>query len=89
VSVIVGPPRWDNIGVDLRKTDRAKHAMTDEPNRRPNDRAIARQNRLRDALRENLKRRKSQSRGRTGQATHEASASDLALSKPVERDETR
>jgi hypothetical protein len=42
--------------------------MTDEPNGRPNDRTIARQNRLRDALRENLKRRKSQFRGRIGQA---------------------
>ena len=42
--------------------------MTDEPNRRPNDRTMARRNRLRDALRENLKRRKSQSRGRVDHA---------------------
>jgi hypothetical protein len=39
--------------------------MTDEPVQRPNDRTQARQNRLRDALRENLKRRKSQARGRS------------------------
>jgi hypothetical protein len=62
--------------------------MTDEPNERPDDRAVARQNRLRDALRENLKRRKSQSRGRTGQNTREASAANPAPSKPAERDET-
>jgi hypothetical protein len=41
--------------------------MTDEPTGRPNDRSLARQDRLRDALRENLKRRKAQSRGRTDQ----------------------
>jgi hypothetical protein len=65
--------------------------MTDEPNGRPNLRTVARQNRLRDALRENLKRRKSQSRGRTNPAgpTPEpgASAADAAPSKRVERDE--
>ena len=38
--------------------------MTDAPTPRPNVRSLARQNRLRDALRENLKRRKAQSRGR-------------------------
>jgi hypothetical protein len=53
--------------------------MTDEPNGRPNDRSIARQNRLRDALRENLKRRKSQSRGRIGQA---AASQPNAASQP-------
>jgi hypothetical protein len=42
--------------------------MTDEPDQRPNDRTLARQNRLRDALRENLKRRKSQARGRSDPA---------------------
>jgi hypothetical protein len=62
--------------------------MTDEPNERPSDRAIARQNRLRDALRENLKRRKSQSRGRSGQATRDAFAPNPAPSTPVEQDET-
>jgi hypothetical protein len=62
--------------------------MTDEPNERPNDRIIARQNRLRDALRENLKRRKSQSRGRIDQPTHDASASNSAAPKPLGRDET-
>ena len=41
--------------------------MTDEPTGRPDDRTLARQNRLRDALRENLKRRKAQSRGRLDQ----------------------
>jgi hypothetical protein len=47
--------------------DRPLLAMTDEPTERPNDREIARQNRLRNALRENLKRRKSQLRGRADQ----------------------
>jgi 5-hydroxyisourate hydrolase-like protein (transthyretin family) len=42
--------------------------MTDEPKGQPNDRETVRQNRLREALRENLKRRKSQARGRIGQA---------------------
>jgi hypothetical protein len=42
--------------------------MTDEPEEPPNDRETARQNRLREALRENLKRRKSQARGRSGPA---------------------
>jgi len=42
--------------------------MTDEPTGRPNVRSLARQNRLRDALRENLKRRKAQSRSRTDHA---------------------
>jgi hypothetical protein len=43
--------------------------MTDAPNRSSNAAARARQSRLGDALRENLKRRKSQSRGRVDQAT--------------------
>jgi hypothetical protein len=38
--------------------------MTDAPSRPSEDREAARQARLRDALRENLKRRKSQLRGR-------------------------
>jgi hypothetical protein len=42
--------------------------MTDASDRPPNDPALARQSRLRDALRENLKRRKSQFRGRVDQA---------------------
>ncbi|KIZ40223.1 MULTISPECIES: hypothetical protein [Rhodopseudomonas] len=41
--------------------------MTDAPNRSATDAVAARHNRLRDALRENLKRRKSQSRGRADQ----------------------
>jgi hypothetical protein len=39
-------------------------------------------------LRENLKRRKSQSRGRTGQGTHAASAPNPAPSDQIEHDET-
>jgi hypothetical protein len=68
--------------------------MTDEPTGRPNDRTLARQNRLRDALRENLKRRKSQSRGRIDQTTttpqHATCSPDPASShsKPDEQDET-
>lgn len=46
--------------------------MTDTPTR-PVDRDAARQARLRDALRENLKRRKSQLRGR---AKHPGTAAD-------------
>jgi hypothetical protein len=38
--------------------------MTDTPNKPAKDSAAARQDRLRQALRDNLKRRKSQSRGR-------------------------
>ncbi len=53
--------------------------MTDDENARPSGyqsertsaQTIARQNRLRDALRENLKRRKSQSRGRADLATED------------------
>jgi hypothetical protein len=68
--------------------------MTDEPTRLPDHRAIARDKRLGEALRENLKRRKSQSRGRTDRAAAPpihggpdavASRSD---SKPLAPDET-
>jgi hypothetical protein len=66
--------------------------MTDEPDGRPNDRATARQNRLRDALRENLKRRKSQSRGRSDQAMmtprHGAGGPDSGPAQQAEQDET-
>jgi hypothetical protein len=67
--------------------------MTDEPNGRPNDRSMARKNRLRDALRENLKRRKSQSRGRTAVVEHDAAGPGAAGSSSVlpadpKRDET-
>jgi hypothetical protein len=41
--------------------------MTDKPDPDRNDRDAGRQTRLRAALRENLKRRKSQSRGRADQ----------------------
>jgi hypothetical protein len=63
---------------DVQETgDRPLLAMTDDPTERPNDREIARQNRLRNALRENLKRRKSQSRGRADQpATIDDATSD-------------
>ena len=66
--------------------------MTDEPDGRPNERATARQNRLRDALRENLKRRKSQSRGRNDQAMmtprHGAGGPDRGPAQQTEQDET-
>lgn len=42
--------------------------MTDQPPRRSSDSDAARQARLREALRANLKRRKAQSRGRAGVA---------------------
>jgi hypothetical protein len=42
-------------------SDRDLEAMTNAPD---DPRSVARQNRLRDALRENLKRRKAQLRGR-------------------------
>jgi hypothetical protein len=53
--------------------------MTDDENAPPSAQAIARQNRLRDALRENLKRRKSQSRGRAGQAVEDLSGSATSV----------
>ena len=56
--------------------------MTDDENAPPSAQVIARQNRLREALRENLKRRKSQSRGRAGQAGQELSDSAV----PVQAD---
>ena len=48
---------------------RQKDAMIDKPDMDRNGRNAGRQTRLRAALRENLKRRKSQSRGRVDQAT--------------------
>jgi hypothetical protein len=45
--------------------------MTEPPSRPTDDREAARRARLREALRENLKRRKSQLRGRA-EATHAA-----------------
>ena len=51
--------------------------MTDEPERQ-NPQEIARQNRLARALRENLKRRKSQSRGRAEPAEAAASGAEAA-----------
>jgi hypothetical protein len=67
--------------------------MTDHPSGRPNDGSLARQNRLREALRENLKRRKAQSRGRIDQTavTSEQRACggepDPSHSRRVEQDE--
>jgi hypothetical protein len=55
--------------------------MTDRP---PNDREMARQARLRQALRDNLKKRKSQLRGRADLAAAEAGVSsepDTAMDK--------
>ncbi|MGM4916491.1 hypothetical protein [Tardiphaga sp. 813_E8_N1_3] len=43
-------------------------AMTDTPSKPAKESAAARQDRLRQALRENLKRRKLQMRGRASQA---------------------
>jgi hypothetical protein len=48
--------------------------MTDTPNKPLKESDMARQNRLRQALRENLKRRKSQSRGRASVAGDPATA---------------
>jgi hypothetical protein len=42
--------------------------MTDQPAKPRNENDLARTNRLASALRDNLKRRKSQSRGRAGPA---------------------
>jgi hypothetical protein len=55
--------------------DRPQQAMTDEPNDRANSHAAARNSRLRNALRENLKRRKSQSRGRADHGADSPTAS--------------
>jgi hypothetical protein len=44
--------------------------MTDQPARPRNENDLARQNRLAKALRDNLKRRKSQSRGRAEPAAN-------------------
>ena len=51
--------------------------MTDDPARPRNENDLARRNRLAKALRDNLKRRKSQSRGRAEPAI-EAPAADPA-----------
>ncbi len=49
--------------------------MTDAPKQPPDRRDRTRDDRLRDALRQNLKRRKSQSRGRVDRAAMPAEAS--------------
>ena len=46
--------------------------MTDEPKQRSQGQQSSRQDRLRAALRENLKRRKSQARGRASEAGPDA-----------------
>jgi hypothetical protein len=48
--------------------------MTDTPNKPAKESAAARQDRLRQALRENLKRRKVQMRGRANQADESIAA---------------
>jgi hypothetical protein len=68
--------------------------MTDTPNKPLKDSDMARQNRLRQALRENLKRRKSQSRGRasvagdpaTAETSGTADAQDIS-SRPADPDQ--
>ena len=50
--------------------------MADRPPHRPNDRELARQVRLRQALRDNLKKRKSQLRGRADLAVAAAGVAD-------------
>ena len=52
--------------------------MTDDENARASARAIAQKTRLSHALRENLKRRKSQSRGRAEQSADDP-AGDTSL----------
>jgi len=52
--------------------------LTDHPSQRPNDRELARQARLRQALRDNLKKRKSQLRGRADLAAAAAGVSEDA-----------
>jgi hypothetical protein len=49
--------------------------MTERPSQSPNARELARQARLRQALRDNLKKRKSQLRGRADLAAAEAGVS--------------
>ena len=64
--------------------------MTNPPSRRKdaaNDPAIARRNRLRDALRENLKRRKSQSRSRADQ-TADGTVPEVDAAAPPDTDRT-
>ncbi|HVV40018.1 MAG TPA: hypothetical protein VHC94_03030 [Nitrobacter sp.] len=56
--------------------------MTGKPTQHPSDIQTARRNRLRAALRENLKRRKSQSRARADQGI--AMGEDDPLSRETE-----
>jgi hypothetical protein len=58
--------------------------MTDTPNKPVKDSDIARQNRLRQALRENLKRRKSQLRGRASQSSETASVEVSNTADPAD-----
>ena len=52
--------------------------MTDDPSERRNEQETVRRNRLAKALRDNLKRRKSQSRGRADAPAEAAAADDRA-----------
>ncbi|MDB5617164.1 hypothetical protein [Tardiphaga sp.] len=53
--------------------------MTDEPGERRNEHDLARRNRLAKALRDNLKRRKSQSRGRADAPAEVAAGPDAGV----------
>jgi hypothetical protein len=59
--------------------------MTDTPNKPVKESAATRQDRLRQALRENLKRRKSQSRGRASLADDQVAAAESAAT-PTQQD---
>jgi hypothetical protein len=62
-------------------SDRDPSAMTDAAD---DPRSVARQNRLRDALRENLKRRKAQLRGRGEQPVAPQDRAVAVSTMPVE-----
>ncbi|WP_041802205.1 hypothetical protein [Rhodopseudomonas palustris] len=63
--------------------------MTDAPDLPKTDRNIARQSRLRDALRENLKRRKAQLRGRAEAIAPQTDDISAATSTPSDAGEDR
>jgi len=57
--------------------------MTDAPNRPPSDHTLDRQRRLGEALRANLKRRKSQSRGRADQPASDSASPPAIIAGPT------
>lgn len=67
------------------RSRRPQQAMTDTPNKPVKESAATRQDRLRQALRENLKRRKSQSRGRASLADDQVAAVESAAT-PTQQD---